>query len=176
MKDLFLIKGQNGKKILKGMIPVYGAKNAALPAFASAILFKDKVLFENVPYIEDIRRIVELLQDLGGEVIRKESHVWEISAKALKKTEINLELAKYMRASIVLAGPILARYGEVSFPHPGGCVLGERPVDMFLEAFKKMGGEILKNGETYKVIIKNKKLRGAEIFLRVSSHTVTETI
>lgn len=176
MKDLFLIKGLNGKKILKGSLPVYGAKNAVLPAFAGSILFKDKVRFENVPYIEDIKRIVELIVDLGGKVERQKSHTWEITAGTFKKTEINSELAKYMRASIVLAGPILARYGEVSFPHPGGCVLGERPVDMFLEAFKKMGGEVRKDGETYRVTTSNKKLQGAEIFLRVPSHTVTETI
>lgn len=176
MKDLFLIKGQNGKKSLKGKLAVHGAKNAALPAFASAVLFKDKVRFANVPYIEDIRSMRELIENLGGETERKTADVWEINAAKLQKTELDHALAKHMRASIILTGPILGRYGEVSFPHPGGCVLGERPLDMFLGAFKKMGATLTQNADVYKLSTRGKKLRGAEIFLHVSSHTATETI
>ena len=176
MKDLFLIKGLNGKKSLKGELAVHGAKNAALPAFASAVLFKDKVRFENVPYIEDIRSMRELIENLGGETERKAASGWEIYAAKLHKTELDHDLAKHMRASIILTGPILGRYGEVSFPHPGGCVLGERPLDMFLEAFKKMGATVKMNADIYKLSTNGKKLQGAEIFLHVSSHTATETI
>ncbi|MCR4311100.1 MAG: UDP-N-acetylglucosamine 1-carboxyvinyltransferase, partial [Candidatus Taylorbacteria bacterium] len=131
-KDILLIKGLAGKKTLKGTLPVYGAKNAALPAFASTILFKDTVHLENVPSIEDITHMGELLEDLGAEVARKGAREWIIGAHKLNKTTLDRDLAKHMRASIVLSGPILARYGETSFPHPGGCVLGERPIDMFL--------------------------------------------
>ncbi len=176
MKDIFLIKGLNGKKSLRGEIRIHGAKNAALPAFASSLLFKDSIKLENVPYIEDIKRIAEFVEDLGGEVARENSDTWKVQGFGLKKTELNKELAKHMRASIILTGPVLARYGEVSFPHPGGCVLGERPVDIFLEAFSKMGADIKKKDELYVLSTRGKKLRGAEIFLRVSSHTVTETI
>ncbi|MDO8482663.1 MAG: UDP-N-acetylglucosamine 1-carboxyvinyltransferase [bacterium] len=176
MKDLFLIKGLNGKKTLHGALSVHGAKNAALPAFAGAILFKDKVRFENVPYIDDIRSMQELIENLGAETERKAANSWEISAAKLKKTELDQNLAKHMRASIILAGPILGRYGEVSFPHPGGCVLGERPLDMFLEAFKKMGATVRMDNDIYKLSTNGKKLQGAEIFLHVSSHTATETI
>ena len=176
MKDLFLIKGLNGKKSLKGELTVHGAKNSALPAFASAILFKDKVRLENVPYIDDIRSMMELLENLGGETEREAADSWGIDATKLGKTELDHNLAKHMRASIVLTGPILGRYGKVSFPHPGGCVLGERPLDMFLEAFKKMGAKVDKENDTYKLSTNGKKLHGAEIFLHVSSHTATETI
>lgn len=176
MKDIFLIKGQAGKRILKGTLPVYGAKNAALPAFASAILFRDEVMFDNVPYIQDIEHSAEIIKNLGGEVERITSHKWRINATAISMRSLDAEIAKHMRASVVFTGPCLARYGEVSFPHPGGCVLGERPVDMFLRAFEKMGAEVNLGGEIYRVKAKGKKLRGAEIFLRVPSHTVTETI
>ncbi len=176
MKDLFLIKGLSGKKTLKGTLSVHGAKNAALPAFASAILFKDIVRFENVPYIEDVRSMQELIESLGGETERTAADGWKIDASKLRKTGLDQNLAKHMRASIILTGPILGRYGEVSFPHPGGCVLGERPLDMFLDAFKKMGATLTLQGDIYKLSTSGKKLHGAEIFLHVPSHTATETV
>jgi UDP-N-acetylglucosamine 1-carboxyvinyltransferase len=176
MKDIFLIKGLNGKKKLKGNIAVFGAKNAALPAFASAILFKDEMCLENVPFIQDIRHCIGIIENLGGEVTRESNHKFTIHAEKITGTELDTELSKNMRASIVFAGPILARYGQVTFPHPGGCVLGERPLDMFTEAFEKMGATVRFDNEKYQVKAKGKKLQGAEIFLRISSHTVTETL
>jgi UDP-N-acetylglucosamine 1-carboxyvinyltransferase len=176
MKDIFLIKGQQGKKRLKGVIPVYGAKNAALPAFASTILFKDEVTLENIPYIQDIESASEIVKKLGAEIERTGTHSWKIDANKINSTDINVDLAKKMRASTLFMGPLLARFGEVSLPHPGGCVLGERPVDMFVSAFQKMGAEVFFDSEIYRMKSKSKKLHGAEIFLRVPSHTVTETV
>ncbi|MDO8590696.1 MAG: UDP-N-acetylglucosamine 1-carboxyvinyltransferase [bacterium] len=176
MKDIFLVKGQQGKRRLKGTLAVYGAKNAALPAFVSAFLFKDEVVFENVPFIQDIEHSAEIIEKLGGEVERKTSHRWAINASTANTTVLDVERAKRMRASTLFMGPLLARYGEVSFPHPGGCVLGERPVDMFLSAFEKMGAEVIFEAEIYKLKVKGKKLHGTEIFLRVPSQTVTETV
>lgn len=176
MKDIFLIKGLNGKKKLKGTIAINGSKNAALPAFASTLLFKDEVCLENVPYIQDIRYSAEIIENLGGEVTRESEHRFKICGGVLKKTELDTKLSKHMRASVIFTGPILARYGEVSFPHPGGCVLGERPLDMFTESFRKMGASVSFENEKYQIKTGGKKLRGAEIFLRVSSHTVTETL
>lgn len=176
MKDIFLIKGQQGKRRLVGTIPVYGAKNAALPAFASAILFKDAVSFDNVPFIQDIEQSTEIIKNLGGVVERETSHRWKIDATKINSTSLDVLRSKHMRASIIFTGPILARYGLVSFPHPGGCVLGERPVDIFLSAFEKMGAQVSVKDEIYAISVKDKKLHGAEIFLRVPSHTVTETI
>ncbi len=179
MKDIFLIKGLNGKKTLKGKLSVYGAKNVALPAFASTLLFNGDVTLDNVPYIEDIRRSVEIIETLGGSVERKANHCFTVNTSGVKKMEgmpLPAELAKHMRASIIFTGPILARFGEVTFPHPGGCVLGERPLDIFLNAFEKMGAKVSVEGEAYHVKTSGGKLYGAEIFLRVPSHTVTETI
>ncbi|MEK7575338.1 MAG: UDP-N-acetylglucosamine 1-carboxyvinyltransferase [Patescibacteria group bacterium] len=176
MKDILLIKGQPGKRRLSGTLPVFGAKNAALPALASAILFKDEVVFDNVPYIHDIEQSIEIIKNLGGDTERESAHQWKIDATKIKTTALDVERSKHMRASIVFTGPLLARYGKVSFPHPGGCVLGERPVDMFMSAFEKMGAKISLNDEIYTVEVNSKKLKGAEIFLRVPSHTATETI
>ena len=176
MKDIFLIKGQQGKRNLKGTLSVYGAKNAALPAFASAVLFRDGVIFDNVPTIQDIEHSAKIINNLGGETEKIRPHVWRINASPMSKIALDVELAKHMRASIVFTGAMLARYGEVVFPHPGGCVLGERPVDLFLSAFEKMGADVNLDGEIYRLKTRGKKLHGAEIFLRVPSHTATETI
>ncbi len=176
MRDIFLIKGLAGRKTLSGTLPVQGAKNAALPAFAASLLFKDGMRLTNVPYIEDIRRSVELLEDLGVAVYRDSADSWTVGNVTLKTTDLNRELSKHMRASIVFTGPVLARYGQVSFPHPGGCVLGERPVDMFLSAFEKMGANVKVANGIYNISTHGKKLRGADIFLHVQSHTATETL
>ena len=102
MKSRFVVEGLGGKRTLRGEIKVAGAKNAALKALAASLLFEDKVVIENLPDIEDVKRMQELL--LGG-------------LPVLKK-----EIAERLRASIVLTGPVLARYGSVTFPFPGGCV------------------------------------------------------
>lgn len=177
MKDFFLIKGLGGKKTLRGTLPVRGAKNAALPAFAAALLSAKRAsVLENIPYIEDVRRIAEMLQELGAAVERTGAHAWKVSPAHLAKTALNAEHAKHMRASIVLAGPLLARMGRVSFPHPGGCVLGERPVDMFLSAFEKMGARVRTENSLYTIETGGKRLRGADIFFHIQSHTATETV
>ncbi|MES2087504.1 MAG: UDP-N-acetylglucosamine 1-carboxyvinyltransferase [Patescibacteria group bacterium] len=176
MKDIFLIKGQHGKRALVGELPVFGAKNAVLPAFASAILFDEPILFENVPFIQDVQSSVEIIKNLGGKIERKGYHEWRIDASVLTSKILDHELSKKMRASTVFIGPLLARYGEVVLPHPGGCVLGERPVDMFISAFEKMGATVTFDSEIYTFKTNGKKLHGAEIFLRVPSHTVTETV
>ena len=80
-----------------------------------------------------------------------------------------------MRASILLTGPMLSRFGEVHFPHPGGCMIGKRPIDLFVNGFKKMGAEIKDENDGYKIYTKNRKLNGAEIFFNLQSHTATET-
>ncbi|MFA6552273.1 MAG: UDP-N-acetylglucosamine 1-carboxyvinyltransferase [Candidatus Paceibacterota bacterium] len=174
-KDLFLIKGLGGKKKLNGTIPVFGAKNAALKAMAASILFKDDVKYENIPFISDIEMMSEILSDLGAEIEKTGKYSMNINSEKAKKTELDRNLSKRMRASVVLTGPILARFGEVSFPHPGGCVIGERPIDMFLEGFKKMGAEVSEAGEKYYIKAKDGKLKGAEIFFKMQSVTNTET-
>ncbi|MDP6387811.1 MAG: UDP-N-acetylglucosamine 1-carboxyvinyltransferase [Candidatus Pacebacteria bacterium] len=176
-KDKFLIKGLGGKKKLKGKIAVNGAKNAVLPALASSILFKDKLCISNVPDIKDVENINALLQKLGADVKKAEKKKYCITANKIKLTSLDRDISKKMRGSIVLSGPLLARFGKVSFPHPGGCVIGARPIDAFLDGFKKMGAKVKKEKEFYNISIgKNKKLKGADIFLNKMSVTVTETL
>lgn len=153
MKGRFIVEGLAGKKSLRGTIAVRGAKNAALKALAATVLFEDEVPFQNLPDIEDVKRMQELLQ--GG-------------LPVLKK-----EIAERLRASIVLTGPTLARYGTVTFPFPGGCVLGERPIDLFVEGFKALGARVEEHDDLFTI---TGKLTGARIFFPSVSVTATETL
>lgn len=158
MADSFVVEGLGGAKRLEGEIRVGGAKNAILKALAAQVLFEDEVRYENVPEIEDVKRIRELLVALKeGPVLRK-------------------DIAERFRASIVLTGPTLARFGEVSFPYPGGCVLGERPIDLFLKGFEAMGAKVEEEESQFRVKAAGGKLRGAHIIFPFVSVTATETL
>lgn len=172
----FVIEGLAGERKLAGELVVGGAKNAALKVLASAVLFKDKINLKRVPAIEDVARMIEALTDLGARAEEKNVGEYEINTTGLTGTVITAEIAKKMRSSVVLTGPLLARFGQVTFPFPGGCVIGKRPIDIFLEAFKKMGATATEDGEKFTVTTTNGKLRGAEIFFRLPSVTATETL
>lgn len=177
MKDKFLVRGLSGKKKLKGSIAVGGAKNAALKLLATTILFKGPVVLNNLPDIEDVRRMTEILSDLGASVERLGKHSYRINTDTLNKNEVDQNMGRRMRASIVLTGPLLARFGEVTLPHPGGDVIGSRPIDLFLSGFKSMGASVEWRGERYRIHTpKKKKLRGASIFSALQTVTVTETL
>ena len=168
----FIIEG--GKK-LAGAIEVKGAKNAALKIIPAAILSREKISISNLPKIEDIDKALHLLDDLGAEVNRKEDYL-EISTANISKLELNPEFANKFRASIMFVGPILARFGEIKFPHPGGCVIGAggRPIDLFLEGFKCLGAEIEVSDNYYR--LKAKKLKGCDYFFPIISVTATEAM
>jgi len=175
LADKFYIKGLNGKRVLNGEIRVNGAKNAVLKAMAATVLFKDKVELKNIPEIEDVGRMSDLLSELGADVKRKRRNVMEFDSRKLRNGDFSSEISKKLRASIVLTGPLLARLGKISFPHPGGCVIGARPIDLFINGFKKMGAGVKKSGDRYIIETKNGKLIGAEIFFKNQSVTATET-
>ena len=177
--DKFLIRGLGGKRKLTGTIAVSGAKNAALKVMASSILFKDTLTVQNIPNIEDVKRMSDLLGELGCGVKKRNSHTYIFTCGNDTKTDLSSEISKRMRSSIVLSVPLLARFGEVSFPHPGGCVIGERPIDFFIDGFRKMGAEVsMKGGVKKMYVIRAPKngLRAATIFLKSSSVTATETL
>lgn len=178
MNERFYITGFAGKKKLEGVIPVSGAKNAVLKAMAATILFKGKVELTNVPEIEDALRMLDLLKELGAEV-DGENGKYTIDTGGVSSGNLATDISKKLRASIVLSGPLLSRFGKVSFPHPGGCVIGARPIDLFLDGFEKMGAlvSVENDGERARYVIKAPKggLRGAEIFFRSQSVTGTET-
>ena len=170
------IEGLAGQRTLAGTISVGGAKNAVLKVLASTILFGDEVTLTNVPDIEDVRQTAKLLSDLGGKILIPEKHSYLVDTRSLDKTVIVPAISKKLRASIVLTGPLLARFGRVSFPHPGGCVIGKRPIDIFLTSFEAMGAKVELKDDLYEIVATGGKLHGAEIFLKAQSVTVTETM
>lgn len=173
-ENFFKIRGQNGAQTLEGTITVGGAKNAALKIMAAAALFEDHVTLENVPEIEDVLRMGELLETIGARIEKSKNKRKILLPKEIK-TDISGPAAQAMRSSIVLTGPLLARRGKVSFPNPGGCDFGNRPIDLFLSGFERFGATVKDEGETY-VVEAPKGLRGMEFFFKVQSHTGTETL
>ncbi len=136
-----------GGSQLSGKITCSGAKNAALPMIASTILSDEKVTLRNLPYLQDITTMFELLGSMGSDIILDENMNFTISSKDLKDTEARYELVKTMRASILVLGPLVAKYGKAKIALPGGCAIGSRPVNYHLDSLEKMGAKIkLKNG------------------------------
>jgi len=175
-KDHFIIEGLGGKKTLLGEIKVNGAKNAVLPLMTASIVFDEKgISLSNVPDIEDTHRMNELLEEIGVSCKLDEKGNAKIQQNGKIKSSLDGEIAKRFRASVILTGPILARTGKVIFPHPGGCVIGARPIDLFIEGFKKMGAKVSVEGKNYEIKTKGKTLKGARIFFKQQSVTATET-
>lgn len=174
MAERFVVEGLGGKKTLSGEIRVGGAKNAILKGLAATILFEGDVLLTNVPQIEDVASECAILEDLGAKVIRNDEHAYVVNTDSVSKFELPDELARKIRASIVFAGPILARFGKVTFPHPGGDVIGPRPINLFLDGFTKLGATVILENDSYTVTAE--KLKGAEIHFEPISVTATETL
>jgi UDP-N-acetylglucosamine 1-carboxyvinyltransferase len=164
-----------GGHALSGEIKVNGAKNSALKIIPASILSEEKISIGNVPEIEDVDKALNVLIDLGAIVSKNDNEI-SISTKDLKSTKLTDELAKKFRASIMFVGPLLARFGEAKFPHPGGCVIGAggRPIDLFLEGFKCLGASIKESDGYYH--LKAKKLKGCEFFFTKVSVTATENL
>ncbi len=172
---MFEIQGLGGAAVLEGEIRVSGAKNAALPALASTVLFSTPVTLTGIPVIEDIHRTKEMIQALGGQVDSEAEGTLRVSIPDTTRPDLTGEIAKRMRASVIFTGPLLARFKEVRFPHPGGCVIGPRPIDMFLEAYERMGAQVKVEDGSY-CISAPEGLHGAEIFFRQQSVTGTEAL
>lgn len=172
-KNQFVIEGLAGKKRLKGAIPVFGAKNNILKVMAAAALVEGESQFTNVPNIADVASLGRILEGLGA-FVTHQGHELTVSAKSLSGAVLDFTLAKSMRASIVLIGPLLARLGSVTFPHPGGDVIGERPIDIFISGFQKLGATFQQTGDSYTLSAPH-GLSGGEIFFRIVSVTATET-
>lgn len=176
MNTTFKVKGLGGKRELEGSVSVKGAKNAALKVMASSLLFSDTLHMKNVPEIEDVERVGELLRALGCRVETPIKNERALNTNDLKSSILSPEISGRMRGSIVFTGPLLARTGEVRFPNPGGCNLGARPIDLFLEGFEALGARVSEEDGQYIVRAEDGKLMGAEFFFRVQSHTGTETM
>ena len=166
----------NGPTKLSGEIEVKGAKNAALKIIPAALLSSEKITITNLPNIEDIGRALELAENLGA-LVKRDKNKCEIEIKKITKNELDPKFANKFRTSIMFVGPMLARIGEVKFPSPGGCVLAsgaKRPIDLFLEGFKRFGAEIqIKDNYYY---LKVKKLTACDYFFTTISVTGTEAL
>ena len=169
--EKLLIKGGNQ---LKGKISCSGAKNAALPILAASILCDEKLVLKNLPYLQDITTMFELLGSMGAEILLDENMNFTINTTNLNEIEARYELVKTMRASILVLGPLLARHGKAKIALPGGCAIGSRPVNYHLDSLKKMGVNIsLKNGY---IEAKVDKLKGADIIFDGVTVTGTENL
>ncbi len=132
---------------INGVVEVSGAKNAVLVIISSLILTKGKSVLENVPNSSDVQHMINLLQDLGAEIIfDSSSKRLTVDTSQLNRSEVKPEIMNKMRASILVMGPLLARFGYTKVAFPGGCVLGARPIDYHLNGFKKMGVKIEEDG------------------------------
>jgi UDP-N-acetylglucosamine 1-carboxyvinyltransferase len=170
----FIVEGLAGQRRLAGSIAVRGAKNAVVAAMPAALLFEDALTLSNVPQIEDVDTEAQILEALGARVTRAGERC-TVDASAVKSGDLDDALARKIRASIVFAGPLLGRFGKASFPHPGGDVIGPRPINLFLDGFKKMGCTVAQEGDRYRLTAPQ-GLKGAEIFFLFVSVTATETL
>lgn len=164
-----------GGKPLRGEIDVRGAKNAAFPILAATILTKEDCVISNVPLIEDVYRTLEILEGMGAQVEWLEERTIRVNTKALDPTKIKKELVARFRGSVLLLGPLLARFGKVTLPKPGGDIIGARPIDTHLDAFAQLGVRILaKNGKVS--LEKPETAEDATVILNEFSVTATENV
>ncbi|HWP45320.1 MAG TPA: UDP-N-acetylglucosamine 1-carboxyvinyltransferase, partial [Blastocatellia bacterium] len=163
-----------GGRPLEGRVQISGAKNSALPCMAAALLTAETVTLHNVPYVRDIITMRRLLEDLGSTVLVPELRTLKISAHKIEVFEAPYDLVKTMRASVLALGPLLARFGQARVSMPGGCAIGQRPIDLHLHGFEKLGAEVsLEGGD---VVARADRLRGAEIYFDKVTVTGTENL
>ena len=166
--ESFVIEGGHR---LSGRIRAAGNKNGALPILAACLLTDQRVTLENVPRIRDVETMVELLQQLGADAQWTAANTVSVCAATITTSEIDASLANRIRASFLLAGPLLARVGRASVPPPGGDVIGRRRLDPHLHAFEQFGA-VVEIGDRYEM--RADKLAGTEIFLDEASVMATE--
>ena len=163
-----------GGRSLSGNISIGGAKNAALPCMAASLLSSDDCIIRNVPDIGDVAILADVLRHLGVTVERREPGVYRLNAGRVKSFAAPVDIVKKMRASFLVMGPLLARFGEASSCAPGGDVIGQRPIDVHLVGFAALGARIELDGEVYTAW--GARLVGNDIFLDYPSHIGTENI
>jgi UDP-N-acetylglucosamine 1-carboxyvinyltransferase len=162
---------------LRGRVTIGGAKNAALPALAATLLTSEECTLNNVPDLADIRTMCSLLESLGAEVaFDAPNRRVRVRAATITRTDAPAEIVRKMRASFLVGGPLLARFGEMSASTPGGCQLGARPVDVDVRGFRQMGAEVTFDGEGRSIEARALKLNGARIYMDYPSHTGTENL
>ena len=178
--DKFLIRGG---KILSGSVRISGSKNASLPLMAATLLSPHRHSIYGVPDLRDIRTMTRLFETLGATVtfatsevqIAPEKKSIEINTENIRRFEAPYELVKTMRASVLVLGPLLARYGRAKVSLPGGCAIGSRPINLHIEGLRQMGAEIsLEEGYIYACV--KGRLKGTRLYLDIPTVTGTENL
>ncbi len=162
-----------GPAKLKGKIKVAGTKNEALKLIAYSILLRKPVTLENIPNIADVSKQLEIFDSMGGEH-RLRYHKLYLDSSKVSKTRLASTSARKLRASIVFIGPLLARFGKVSFPLPGGCLIGARPIDTHTDAFRQLGAQI--EEKNLLLTLKLDKPLSNKVTLKEQSVTATENL
>jgi len=166
----------NGGKPLNGEVTISGAKNAALPIMAATLLATDNVTVANVPHLKDVTTMMELLAQLGAKLMVDERMNVQVDANSVNELVAPYDLVKTMRASIVVLGPMLTRFGKADVSLPGGCAIGSRPVDLHIKALTAMGAQIRVEKGYIKARCPNGRLHGAVINFDTITVTGTENI
>ena len=164
----------NGRYPLNGEVNISGSKNAALPIMSACLLCSEEVALDNIPALRDINTMIRLITYMGVETSKTSDNTLKINAHRIKEKFAPYDLVKTMRASILVLGPLLARFGEAVVSLPGGCAIGARPVNLHIEGLKAMGAEIdLKNGYIH---AKARQLKGCEFSFNPVSVTGTANL
>ncbi len=164
-----------GGEQLSGEVRISGAKNSALPILAATMLASEPVTVCNLPHLHDITTMLELLRRMGVELIIDEKLNVEIDASTIKNLVAPYELVKTMRASILVLGPMVARFGEAEVSLPGGCAIGSRPVDLHIQGLRAMGADVVVEAGYIRAKT-NGRLKGARVFFDTVTVTGTENI
>ncbi len=167
--EMFVIRGG---KPLRGTIEVRGAKNAVFPVLAATILTKKDCVIDNLPLIEDVFRMLEILESMGAKIVWKGKRRILVNTAKLKPSLMKRETVLRLRGSVLFLGPLLARFGKVSLPQPGGDIIGARPIDTHLDAFAQLGAKVWKGKAGVSVELKRPS-KGGEVVL--SEFSVTGT-
>lgn len=175
MAEKFIIRGG---KPLNGTVEIKGAKNAAFPILAATLLTKEYCIIDNLPLIEDVLKMLKILEKLGAEISWLSARKIKIRSAKINPENLPAELVSIFRGSILIAGPLLARFGKIKMPSPGGCLIGARPINTHLDAFSQAGIKIAqKNNLYYFKEDKSQKInKNLEIVLSEFSVTATENI
>jgi UDP-N-acetylglucosamine 1-carboxyvinyltransferase len=169
--DKFRIKGGQP---LEGRVQISGAKNSALPCMAAALLTTETVTLHNLPYVRDIITMRRLLEDLGCTALMPELRTLKICASNVEQREASYDLVKTMRASVLSLGPLIARFGEARVSLPGGCAIGQRPIDLHLAGLEKLGARVVLDGGD--VVATAERLAGGDIEFAQETVTGTENL
>ena len=164
----------DGGASLSGKISISGAKNAALPILAGTLLASEPVTVSNIPHLRDVTTIIALLQTMGVQVTVDDRLNVEVDASQVDNLEAPYELVKTMRASILVLGPLVARFGQADVSLPGGCAIGARPVNLHVAGLQSMGADVsVENGF---IKARAKQLKGAHIVFDIVTVTGTENL